>query len=98
MRRRVYIALAVLLVMLAGVIAWQVLRLREPVYQGKRLSYWLEILVQEQSMTTASPSSGQDRMNGRYRHPQLAADGPCRSDACARWPFSDCALVRPLLR
>ena len=41
MRKRVYIALAVLLVMLAGVIAWQVLRLREPVYQGKRLSVWL---------------------------------------------------------
>jgi len=29
------------LVMLAGVIAWQVLREREPVYQGKRLSRWL---------------------------------------------------------
>ena len=42
MQKRVYIALAVLLVMLAGVIAWQVLHLREPIYQGKRLSSWLE--------------------------------------------------------
>jgi hypothetical protein len=42
MRKRIYIALAVLLVILAGVIAWQVLREREPVYQGKRLSVWLQ--------------------------------------------------------
>ncbi len=43
MRKRVYIALAVLLVTLAGVMAWQGLRERErePVYQGKRLSVWL---------------------------------------------------------
>jgi C-terminal processing protease CtpA/Prc len=42
MRKRVYIALAVLLVMLVGVIGWQVLRERQPVYQGKRLSVWLK--------------------------------------------------------
>ena len=42
MRKRVHIALGVVLVMLAGVIAWQVLREREPVYQGKRLSSWLK--------------------------------------------------------
>ncbi len=42
MRNRVYIALAVVLGILAGVIGWQVLRLREPVYQGTRLSIWLE--------------------------------------------------------
>ena len=45
MRKRVYIALAVLLVILAGVIAWQVLRKpepkREPVYHGKGLRAWL---------------------------------------------------------
>jgi HEAT repeat protein len=41
MRKRVYIALAVVLLALAGVIAWQVLREHEPVYQGKRLSVWL---------------------------------------------------------
>jgi HEAT repeat protein len=41
MRKRVHITLAVLLVALAGVITWQVLRLREPVFQGKRLSVWL---------------------------------------------------------
>ena len=42
MRKRVHIALAVLLVALAGVSAWQGLSLREPVYQGKRLSVWLK--------------------------------------------------------
>jgi hypothetical protein len=42
MRKRVYIALAVLLVILAGVAAWQGRRQPEPVYQGKRLSDWLE--------------------------------------------------------
>src|SRR6266481_3095062 len=42
MRKQVQIALAVLLVGVGGVIAWQVRRLREPVYQGKRLSLWLQ--------------------------------------------------------
>ena len=41
MRKRVYITLAVLLVILAGVVVWQVLRLSEPVYQGKPLKVWL---------------------------------------------------------
>jgi hypothetical protein len=41
MRKRVQIALAVLLVAVAGVIAWQVLGHREPVYQGKSASYWM---------------------------------------------------------
>jgi hypothetical protein len=43
---RIYIALAVLLVMLAGVIGWQVLRPpeREAAYQGKPLSVWLKSL------------------------------------------------------
>ena len=41
MPKRVQIALAVLLVMLAGVITWQALRLREPVYAGKPVSYWI---------------------------------------------------------
>jgi hypothetical protein len=41
MLKRVQIALAVVLVILAGVIGWQGLRLREPVYQGRRLSDWL---------------------------------------------------------
>jgi hypothetical protein len=47
MRKRVQIALAVVLVMLAGVTAWLGLREREPVYQGRRLSVWLEILHRE---------------------------------------------------
>jgi hypothetical protein len=42
MRKRVHIALVVVLVILAGMSAWQGLRQREPVYQGKRLSVWLE--------------------------------------------------------
>jgi hypothetical protein len=45
MRKPVHIALAVVLVALAGVITWQVLRLSEsnsePVYQGKGLRAWL---------------------------------------------------------
>ena len=42
MRKRVQIALVVLPVAIVGVIAWQMLRVREPVYGGKRLSDWLE--------------------------------------------------------
>ena len=41
MIKRVFIALSVVLVTLAGVIGWQGLALREPVYQGRRLSDWL---------------------------------------------------------
>jgi HEAT repeat protein len=41
MRKWVQIVLAVLLLAVAGVIAWHVLREREPVYQGKPLSVWL---------------------------------------------------------
>jgi hypothetical protein len=45
MRKRVHIALAVVLVMLAGLITWQGLRKpepkREPVYHGKGLRAWL---------------------------------------------------------
>ena len=41
MRNRVRIALAVVLVAVVGVVGWQVLRQREPVYQGQRLSVWL---------------------------------------------------------
>jgi HEAT repeat protein len=44
MRKPVQFALAVWLVAITGFIAWQVVRSREPepVYQGKRLSVWLE--------------------------------------------------------
>ncbi len=41
MPKWVHIALAVWLATLAGLITWEVLRLREPVYHGKRLSVWL---------------------------------------------------------
>ena len=43
MLKRVQITLAVVLVTLAGVMGWQGLRLREPVYQGRRLSDWLAV-------------------------------------------------------
>ena len=43
MRKTVQVALAILLVMLAGVIAWQVLCLREPIYQERRLGDWLAV-------------------------------------------------------
>ena len=62
MRKRVYIALAVLLVILAGVSAWQVLRLREPVYQGKPLSAWLERL------SKATKDDERDRATTAIRH------------------------------
>ena len=42
MRKRVQIVLAVLLITVMGGIVWQVLREREPVYQGKRVSIWLD--------------------------------------------------------
>lgn len=41
MRKRVWVALAVCLVAVAGVICWQIARLRQPVYQGKTLLEWL---------------------------------------------------------
>jgi hypothetical protein len=67
MLKRVHMALAVALVTLAGVIAWQVFqtsREREPVYQGKRLSAWLEILF-AQSFSSDNPD---DRANQAVRH------------------------------
>lgn len=42
MRKRVHIALAVLLVAGVGVTAWLVLRPKEPVYAGTPLSVWLK--------------------------------------------------------
>lgn len=42
MAKRVNIALAVLLLAVVGAIVWWVLSLREPVYQGKRLTFWLD--------------------------------------------------------
>jgi len=41
MRGRLQIGLAVLLITLAGILFWQARLDREPVYQGKRLSAWL---------------------------------------------------------
>lgn len=41
MGKRVQLVLAVAVLALIGVVAWQMLRPSEPVYQGKRLSNWL---------------------------------------------------------
>ncbi len=41
MRKRVQITLAVLLVGFAVMIAWQSMRLPEPVYRGRPVSYWI---------------------------------------------------------
>jgi hypothetical protein len=55
MHKRVHMALAVLLVAVGGVIGWQVLRHREPVYQGKPLLFWIF-----QHANSSAPSN-QDR-------------------------------------
>jgi hypothetical protein len=49
MRKRVYIVLAAMLLTVVGLAAWQRLRTREPVYQGKRLSEWLREAIDNQS-------------------------------------------------
>ncbi len=41
MQKRVRILFCVLLIIFAGVMAWQMDQLREPRYQGRRLSLWL---------------------------------------------------------
>src|SRR5438105_196954 len=42
MPKRVQIALAVVVVAVLAMLGWQILRFREPVYQGKELTVWLE--------------------------------------------------------
>jgi len=42
MRKRAQVALAVFLLAIGGMVAWQVLRGREPVFQGKPLTAWLD--------------------------------------------------------
>ena len=46
---RIQIGLAGLLITVSGVIAWQVIRLREPVYQKKSLSTWLKTYDQAET-------------------------------------------------
>ncbi len=50
MQRRVHIAFAVVLLLLASVTAWLGLREREPEYQGKRLSVWLDLLLHSKAV------------------------------------------------
>jgi hypothetical protein len=63
MRKRVQIALAVLLVVIAGVGVWQGLREREPVYQGKPLSSWLIAVYS----TTGTPEAQEEQANAAVR-------------------------------
>ena len=58
MRKRVQIALAVLLVGLSGVIASHALREREPVYQGKLLRAWLREYYSPQQLLVLEGSGG----------------------------------------
>jgi len=55
MHKRVYIVLAVGLVILAGLIAWQGLRQQEPVYGGKTLTLWLRTYAPSASFRLHSP-------------------------------------------
>jgi hypothetical protein len=73
MRKRVKIALAVLLVAAIGVIAWQVMRLREPVYQGKRLSQWLDEYNRVGRLEQTEPISEAIRAIGTNSLPFLLA-------------------------
>ena len=64
MRRRVQIAVAVLLVAIAGVLAWQVFRSRQPTYQGRTLLFWLE-----QHAENSTPS---DQNRAAYEAAEIA--------------------------
>ena len=55
MQKRVQIAVAAMLVILAGVAAWQGLRERERVYGGKTLTLWLRTYVPSSSSGLHSP-------------------------------------------
>jgi len=50
------------------VVAWQVLRLREPVYQGKRLSVWLEHLERLDEAATRGNQNERDDAEQAIRH------------------------------
>jgi len=55
MRKRVQVALTFLLVATAGVIVWQGLGEREPVYQGKPLNIWLQLYITHGSIIDVRP-------------------------------------------
>jgi hypothetical protein len=73
MQKRVQIALAALLVMLAGLMAWRGLPEREPIYQGKRLSQWLDEYNRAGSMDKTEPTSAAIRAIGTNCLPFLLA-------------------------
>lgn len=58
MRKQVQIAVAVLLAAIGGVATWEVLGDREPVYQGKPLSVWLERYITHGSYHRRSARAG----------------------------------------
>jgi hypothetical protein len=57
MRKRVQIAITVWVVAVVGMVVWQILRPqeREPVYQGRRLSIWLDRYVTDGSVIDVQP-------------------------------------------
>jgi len=99
MRKRVQIALAVSLVAIAGVIAWQVLRLREPVYQGKSASYWMNASLPPpdggrkffEIWKGLGPNAVPFLIQALNRH-----DGPVKKAYRIAWPKLPAALKRVL--
>ncbi len=89
MRKRVQIALAVLLLVIAGVIAWQVLRPRapDPIYRGQRLSVWV------------NRSLGSDPANFRETVNFLMYHGPSAdADAQALWRLHGDQIISRWIR
>lgn len=69
MRWPVKIVLAVVLLALASIICWQVLRVREPVYQGRTLSPWLQEYVSADSLPlTDEKTATMNRAGNAVRH------------------------------
>jgi hypothetical protein len=86
MRKRVYVALALLLVMLAGVSAWQGLRLREPVYEGKPLSLSLETLRKERA-----------NGNDHYARPVIRHIGTNALPVLIEWLHAQDTLLKQMM-
>src|SRR6266699_3025722 len=80
MKRNRAIALAVLLAVIATVAAFMALRPREPVYQGKRLSEWLEEFSRRGRGQINRQAENAIRQIGTNALPFLVAD-LCREDS-----------------
>ncbi|HTL16151.1 MAG TPA: HEAT repeat domain-containing protein [Patescibacteria group bacterium] len=67
MRKQVWITLAVFVVMALGLVVWQICRLREPVYEGKTFTAWME------DLDGRHPGPEYDRAREAVRHIGRAA-------------------------